>query len=264
MTTLQDLKTEYQNRLDIQEVETAAQEQAKEALRQLKLDGLKPHIIKWIATQEGANEAELDQGEVTGDWDDWNEKLRYITITLTFPEHQPISFIFYEDADHAVQPNSKSWKVQNSGRSCDTLGEALVMASQVYQKQKEYQEREEADSQEYKARQAAKKEREETEQTERNLTILALANDPVAFLLLKLFAEIQQERAGVAKQITSLEEAMGNAEYHYDAELSATRRRVDQERQEVERIKNEARSLQYRVDDLDSELAKTKKQQRGW
>ena len=259
MTTLNDLKTKYQFNLLNKAAEHARQEQAKEALQQLKLDGLKLRIIKWLAQHEGVDEAELDQGEVAGDWSDWNQRFDRVTFTLTFPDHQPVSITFFEDAEQKVRPNIKSWNVQNSGHNADTLGEALVLAAQVYQEQKEYQDRKEADSREYEARQVAKKEREQGEQAERESILTKLAKDPIAFLLLKTFIEIQQERAGVAEQITSLEDAMGNAEYHYDAELSATRRRIEQERQEVDRVKDEARSLQYWVDDLDSELRKERR-----
>ena len=265
MTTLNDLKTEYQAKLDIRAAEQARQEQAEETLRQLKLDDLKPRIITWIANQEGVDEVELSQyGEVTGTWSEWNKRFDNITYTMTLPDHQPVSFSFYQDAEGKVLPYNKQWNVSQTGGYHNTLGAALLLATQTFQQQKERQEKEEADSREYEARQAAKKEREQQEQAERESILTKLVKDPIAFLLLKTFVEIQQERAGVAEQVAGLEEAMGNAEYHYDNELSATRRRIEQERQEVERVKDEARSLQYKVDDLDSELQKTKRQQRGW
>ncbi len=91
-----------------------------------------------------------------------------------------------------------------------------------------------------------------------------LAQDPIAFLLLKTFAAIQQERAGLAEQVADFEEMMEYAESRNDSALSAANRRIEQERQEVERVKDEARSLQYQVDDLDSKLKKAKRQEREW
>ena len=265
MTTLQDLKTEYQNKIDTQASEQARQEQEREALRQLKLDGLKPRIITWIANREGVDEAELNQyGEISADWDDWNEKMRHATFTLTLPDHQPVTFTFYEDTERAIRPNNKWWKVDQSGRSPETLGEALTIAYQVYWDNQDYMARETVESQEYEAYHAAKREEDEREQKQREDTLIELAKDPVAFLLLELFAKIKQERVNLRDEIDNLSEALNNTEYRYDEELSATRRKIEQERQEIERVKDESSNLRYEVEDLGEELRKAKKQGGGW
>ncbi len=163
MTTLNDLKTEYQTKLDRAIAEQARREQETETMRQLKLDGLRPRIITWIAQHEGiVDTTELSQyGEVMGDWDSYEAtKLRYATFTLTLPEHQPVNFTFYEDKEGRLHPSNKWWKVDQSGRSHDTLGEALTMAAGVYQKNQEWLEKEEADSLLYEAQKVDKEDRE--------------------------------------------------------------------------------------------------------
>ena len=264
MSTLNELKAEYQAKLDTQVAEQAEQDTQREALRQLKLDGLKPRIITWIANREGVDEAELSQyGEVTGDWNIYEDtKLHYAIFTLTLPEHQPVTFVFYEDNEGKVKPNQKWWKVGQSGRSLDTLGEALTLAYQIYQDNQAYIARETVESQEYEASQTAKKEQDAREQKQQQDILIELAKDPVTFLLLKLFAEIQSERANLRNEIDSLNEAMGNADYHYDEIMAESRRKIEQERQEIGRVKDTARNLQYQVDDLENELTKAKK--RGW
>ena len=266
MTTLQDLKAEYQARLDFKAIEQAEQDTQREALRQLKLDGLKPRIITWIANREGVDEVELSQyGEVTGDWSEWNNRYDSIKFTLTFLDHQPVSFYFYENAEGKVLPKiNPRWSVDQSGKNPETLGEALTLAAQVYQQNQEYLEREEADSLLYEAQKVDKEDRKAREQKQQQDTLIELAKDPVAFLLLKLFAEIQAERANLRNEMDGLNEAMSNADYYYDEIMTGSRRKIEQERQEVERVKDALRQAQDEVVDLGDELRKAKKQGGGW
>lgn len=255
MATLQDLKTEYQKQITQREEERSAQDQAREAARQAILDNLRPRIVTYLAKQEGLDESELDQlGTLTGDWDEYprddnEQKLNRVYFTLTIPEHQKISFGFYEDKEGKIRPSSKTWDVLHSGRRPDTLGQALVIAADGWQSEQDWQNR-----------QAAKRERDEAEQADWGRTLVELSKDPLAFLLLKTFAAIQQERAGVTERIANLEQSSESAMYYHDAELSAAREKASRYQQEAQRAEDSTRSLQYQVDDLESDLKKVKRQ----
>lgn len=266
MTTLQDLKTAYQNQLDQWEAENTARDQAREAARQAILDNLRPRVVAYLAKQEGVDESEFDQlGTLTGDWDEYprddnEQKLNRVYFTLTIPEHQKISFGFYEDREGKIRPSSKTWDVPNSGRHPGTLGQALVIAAETWQSEQEYEATQAADEQDWQNRQATKKEQEQREQSELQSILTQIATDPAAVLILKLFAAIQQERAGVTEQLTNLEQSAESAMYYHEAEISATREKAHRYQQEAQKAEDSTRSLQYQVDDLESDLKKAKRQ----
>lgn len=266
MTTLQDLKTAYQNQLDQWEAENTASNQAREAARQAILDNLRPRVVTYLAKQEGIDESELDQlGTLTGDWDEYprddnEQKLNRAYFTLTIPEHREISFGFYEDKEGKVRPSSRAWDVQNSGRNPGTLGQALVIAADAWQSGQEYEATQAAEEQDWQNRQATKKEQEQREQSELQNILTQIATDPAAVLILKLFAAIQQERTGVTEQIANLENSAEGAMYYHEAEISAAREKAHRYQQEAQKAEDGARSLQYQVDDLEDDLKKAKRQ----
>jgi hypothetical protein len=226
MATLQDLKTAYQKQLDQWQQENEAKERAIEAERQAILDDLRPRIISWIAKREDVDEAELNQfGTLTPDWrDNWNKqegdkkRLNNVTFTLTLPEHQGVSFSFYQDHEGKVIPNNKAWYIDEGGRQ-DYLGPALIRAAEVWQREKEQEAKRNADNESWQKHQAEKKEQEQREQDEMQSILNQVATDPAAVLILKLFAMIQAERTGLTEKIDDLYQSVESQAYYHESGL---------------------------------------------
>lgn len=264
MATLQDLEAAYLNQQKEVEAQAVAEQQALKEQRQQILDELKPRIINYLAKREGVDTQELDQyGSISGQWDEWGNqptKLNRAIFWLSVPDHVKVSFSFYLDTEGKLLPNNKWWNVEDSGQSSESLGVALALAGQAWQSQKAYQEREEADSLSWKTEQAALKERKQREIDESRRIIEQVASDPAAVLLLKLFAAIQAERGQTADQIERLNEQYSDAVYHYDNQLSKAKEQAHSYQQQAEQSANNARSLEYQVSDLESNLKKAKRQ----
>lgn len=257
---LQDLKAKYQTEQEQVRVEATAAEQAEQERQQAILDNLFPRIVTYLAQREGCGEEELIEfGSIAGEFQEWDDRrLSRATFTLSLPEHWPVSFSFYQDGDK-MRPGSGYWTILNTGTYPETLGSALTVASQVYQEQKKYQEQEEQEGREYLAQKQTKQEQESQHQAELSALFAQVAQDPVALAMVKLFATIQQDRNGLNDQIADLEEAEGNARYHYEEALSEARSKTEQYRRQASQTEDTVRNLQYQVDDLESDLKKVKR-----
>lgn len=262
MTTLHELKTKYQEAEAARQREYAAKEQAKEDHRQEVLAETLPKVCEYLSEREGVDISDLMRhGRIEGDWYSPDD-LNYVTFYLELAYHWQVSIrLRIQDLTNNTRVE---WQVDNNYNSYQQLGNALLKAAELYERYQTEQAQEIEDKIE-------KRQWDETKATEAKQRNAAkqrifdqIANDPTALLLIKLFAQIQQDRNALADQISSLEAYNADAEYWHSEALSRVRSKAEQAAREASEANSRTQSLQYEVYDLEDKVKKAAKRQSSW
>jgi hypothetical protein len=258
MTTLIELKTKYQEQAAELQREYAAKEQAREDHQQEVLAETFPKVVEYLSQREGVDQDDLTKyGRIEPDWYSSGE-LHHVVFHLELPEHAPMYIRLY--VEKGLTENTRAEWVTDNYNSYRHLGYALLQAAKMYQQEKEDYQRTAEKVIERSERKLAVATAANRRNAAKQRIFDQLANDPTALLLIKLFAQIQQDRGALDEQIDSLEQASANAEYYHGEALANVERKIKEVQREATEASDRTRSLQYEVDDLDAKLKKASRQ----
>lgn len=205
--------------------------------------------------------------EVNGYWD--NQNGEYVRVTNYTPVKRDTHPLFqveryqlaFDDDEgvYSVEPHTE--RPNDTHFGSDEIEVALAAAAEWFVKRIGLEEQAKVKTAEVQAkrasRQATAAAAEQRTTAEREALLDQLSDDPVLIALLKVAVALKQERAGYAESIEQLHSAI-------ESQDEAYQRRLDEKHQDallaVRNARAEADRAQRAADDLDSQLARLKRQ----
>lgn len=232
------------------------EEQARQKLEEVALKGAEGKAQK-LATEQAATETFRQKVIVwmVKEGMDAKELVNSLRVTdreqgrleLQVPEHTTIAFSLIKKGNVFAVRDDRFDVDRGTGsysRRCSGLGDALVIASEEYQKGEEQDIQNEA----WEIERQANREQREREALERGQNYLALLDDyPVLRPILNILALYLNQQEQFAEELYRAEEFAANVEAGVDERLRQAQYETHRATQECDGLRNDLHSMQDKL-----------------